>query len=70
MKQIPNYIVVLDFIQNGVVKIKQSNKDKQFVSSCDDLEEIVDTLSEVCHFTLANNQWMASDEYKEDSFGF
>ena len=30
MKQIPNYIVALDFIQNRVVKIKLSDEDKQF----------------------------------------
>ena len=70
MKQIPNYIVALDFIQNRVVKIKLSDEDKQFASSCDDLEELVEALSEVYHFSLVNIEWMALDEYKEDSFGF
>lgn len=70
MKQIPNYIVILDFVQNRVVKIKLSDEDKQFASSCDDLEELVDALSEVYNFSIANCQWMALDEYKEDNFGF
>lgn len=70
MNQIPNYIIVLDFVHKRVIKIKLSDEDKQFASSCDDLEELVDALSEVCHFSLANSQWMALDEYKEDSFGF
>ena len=70
MKQIPNYIVILDFVQNRVVKIKLSNEDKQFASSCDDLEELVDALSEVFHFSVSNCQWMALNEYKEDNFGF
>ena len=70
MKQIPNYIVILDFVQNRVVKIKLSDEDKQFASSCDDLEELVDALSEVYHFSIANCQRMALDEYKEDNFGF
>ena len=70
MKQIPNYIVALDFIQNRAVKIKLSDEDKQFASSCDDLEELVEALYEVHHFSLVNSQWMALDEYKEDSFGF
>jgi hypothetical protein len=70
MKQIPNYIVILDFAQNRVVKIKLSDEDKQFASSCDDLEELVDALSEVYHFSIANCQWMALDKYKEDNFGF
>lgn len=52
------------------VKIKLSDEDKQFASSCDDLEELVEALSEVHHFSLVNSQWMALDEYKEDSFGF
>ncbi len=70
MKQIPNYIVILDFVQNKVVKIKLSDEDKQFASSCDDLEELVDALSEVFHFSVSNCQWMALNEYKEDNFGF
>ena len=70
MTQIPNYIVVLDFVHNRVVKIKLSDEDKQFASSCDDLEELVDALSEVYHLSLDNSQWMALNEYKEDSFGF
>lgn len=70
MKQIPNYIVILDFVQNRVVKIKLSDEDKRFASSCDDLEELVDALSEVFHFSVSNCQWMALNEYKEDNFGF
>lgn len=70
MKQIPNYIVILDFVQNRVVKIKLSDEDKQFASSCDDLEELVDAFSEVFHFSVSNCQWMALNEYKEDNFGF
>ena len=70
MKQIPNYMVILDFVQNRVVKIKLSDEDKQFASSCDDLEELVDALSEVFHFSVSNCQWIALNEYKEDNFGF
>ena len=70
MKQILNYIVVLDFIQNRAVKIKLSDEDKQFASSYDDLKELVEALSDVHHFSFVNSQWMALDEYKEDSFGF
>lgn len=70
MKQIPNYIVILDFVQNRVVTIKLSDEDKQFASSCDDLEELVDALSEVFDFSVSNCQWMALNEYKEDNFGF
>ena len=70
MNQIPNYIIVLDFVHNRVIKIKLSDEEKQFASSSDDLEELVDALSEVYHFSLSNCQWMALDEYKEDSFGF
>lgn len=70
MKQIPNYIIVLDFLDNRVIMIKLSDEEKQFASSCDDLEELVGALSEVYHFSLINCQWMALDEYKEDSIGF
>lgn len=70
MNQIPNYIIVLDFFHSRVIKIRLSDEEKQLASSCDDLEELVDALSEVYHFSLINCQWMALDEYKEDSFGF
>ena len=70
MNKKPNYIVILDFLQNRVVKIKLSEEERQFADTCDDLEELVDALSEVYHFSLVNSQWMALDEYKEDTFGF
>lgn len=70
MKQIPNYIIVLDFLNNRVIKIKLSDEEKQFAASCDDIEVLVDALSEIYHFSLINCQWMALNEYKEDYFGF
>lgn len=70
MNQIPNYIIVLDFFHSRVIKIKLSDEEKQFASSCDDLEELVDSLSDVYHFSMVYCQWMALDEYKEDNFGF
>lgn len=68
MEQIPNYIIVLDFIHSRVITIRLSDKEKRFAASCDDIEELVDALSEVCHFSLSNCQWMALDEYKGDYF--
>lgn len=70
MNQIPNYIIVLDFSHSRIIKIKLSDEEKQFASSCDDLEELVDALSEQYHFSLTNSQWMALNEYIEDLFGF
>lgn len=70
MTHIPNYIIVLDCICNRVIKIKLSYEEKQLASSFDDMDKLVDTLSEKYHFSLSNSQWMAIDEYKEDSFGF
>lgn len=70
MNQIPNFIIVLDFVHNRIIKIKLSDEEKQFASFCDDLDELVDALSEVYHFSIGNCQWMALNEYKEDSFEF
>lgn len=67
---IPNYIIVLDFVHGRVIKIKLSNKEKQFASSCDDLEEFIDGLFDIYHLSMVNCLWMALDEYKEDNFGF
>ena len=69
MTQIPNYIIVLDFVCHRVIKIKLSDEEKRLASSFDDLDVFVDTLSDKYHFSLSNSQWMSVDEYKEDSFG-
>ena len=69
MTHIPNYIIVLDFVCYRVIKIKLSDEEKRLASSFDDLDVFVDTLADKYHFSLSNSQWMAIDEYKEDSFG-
>jgi len=70
MNQIPNFIIVLDFSQKRIVRIQLSEEEKRLAASCDDLEECVDVLSEQYHFSLINSQWMALNDYKEDSYGF
>lgn len=70
MNQIPNYIIVLDFLQNRIVKIKLSDEERQFAASCDDIEELVAALSVQYHFSIIYSHWMGLSDYKEESFGF
>lgn len=56
MKDIPNYIVVLDFCNGKVLKIKLSKEEKEYATRCDDFEEVVDLLSDKYGFSFSNIQ--------------
>lgn len=70
MEKIPNYIVVLDFCNGKVLKIKLSKEEKEYATRCDDFDEIVDFLSEKYGFSLSNSQWMGLEEMTEENIGF
>lgn len=70
MKDIPNYIVVLDFCNGKVLKIKLSKEEKEYATRCDDFEEVVDLLSDKYGFSFSNIQWMGVREITEENIGF
>ena len=70
MKDIPNYIVVLDFCNGKVLKIKLSKEEKEYATRCDDFEEVVDLLSDEYGFSFSNIQWMGVREITEENIEF
>lgn len=70
MKDIPNYIVVLDFYNGKVLKIKLSKEEKEYAVRCDDFDEVIDLLSEKYGFSLSNSQWIGLRELVEERIGF
>lgn len=70
MENIPNYIVILDFWERRVLKIKLSKEEKEYAARCDDFEEIVDMLSEKYQFSFSNCQWMGLEKMTEEIIGY
>ena len=70
MEDIPKYIVVLDFCEGRVLKIKLSKEEKEYAAQCDELEDVMDMLSEKHRFAFSNCQRMELEEMKEENIGF
>lgn len=70
MKDIPNYIVVSDFCNGKVLKIKLSKEEKEYATRCDDFDEVIDLLSNEYGFSFSNIQWMGVREITEENIGF
>ena len=70
MKDIPNYIVVSDFFNGKVLKIKLSKEEKEYATRCDDFDEVIDLLSNEYGFSFSNIQWMGVREITEENIGF
>ncbi len=68
MEDVPNFIVVLDFEHSKIIKIKLSEEEKS--EEYDDIEELVDSLSEKYGFSFSDCQWMEMDELNEENIGF
>lgn len=69
MEQIPNYLIVLDFSEGTLIKIKLNEDEKQFASTRDNIEQFVSEMSEEYNFSMSNCQWMAADELQEFIYG-
>lgn len=67
MNDMHNYIVVLDFRNGKLLKIKLSKEEKEYAIRCDDFDEVVDLLSEKYGFSLSNSQWMGLREMAEEN---
>ena len=70
MKDIPNYIVVSDFFNGKVLKIKLSKEEKEYATRCDDFDEVIDLLSNEYGFSFSNIQWMGVREITEENIEF
>ena len=70
IKDIPNYIVVLEYSKAQIIKIKLSEEDKKLAISYEDSEEMISKLSDKYSFGLSNSEWMELDEIDEVTIGF
>ena len=65
-----NYIIILDFSDGEVIRIKLTEEQMQESERYDDFEDYLETLEEKYDFRIKNCQWMVTETYCERNFGF
>ena len=59
------YIVLLDYTDGEVIKIRLSEQEANLADKSEDFEEFLRTLEEKYHFRLDNCCWMSTSNLKE-----
>jgi uncharacterized alpha/beta hydrolase family protein len=59
------YIVLLDYTDGEVIKIRFSEQEASLADKSEDFEEFLRTLEEKYHFRLVNCCWMSTSNLKE-----
>lgn len=62
------YIVLLDYTDGEVIKIRLSEQEANLADKLEDFEEFLRTLEEKYHFRLDNCCWMSTSNLKERSY--
>jgi hypothetical protein len=62
------YIVLLDYTDGEVIKIRLSEQEANLADKSEDFEEFLRTLEEKYHFRLDNCCWMSTSNLKERSY--
>jgi hypothetical protein len=62
------YIVLLDYTDGEVIKIRLSEQEASLADKSEDFEEFLRTLEEKYHFRLDNCCWMSTSNLKERSY--
>ena len=62
------YIVLLDYTDGEVIKIRLSEQETILADEAEDFEEFLRTLEERCDFRLDNCCWMSTAILKERSY--
>ena len=62
------YVVLLDYTDGEVIKIRLSEEETKFADEAEDYEEFLRTLEEKYHFRLDNCCWMSTTSLKERSY--
>lgn len=65
-----NYIIILDFSDGEVIRIKLTEEQMQESERYDDFEDYLETLEEKYGFRMKDCQWMVTETYCERNFGF
>jgi hypothetical protein len=59
------YIVLFDYTDGEVIKIRLSEQEANLADKSEDFEEFLRTLEEKYHFRLDNCCWMSTSNLKE-----
>ena len=59
------YVVLLDYTDGEVIKIRLSEQEANLADKSEDFEEFLRTLEEKYHFRLDNCCWMSTSNLKE-----
>ena len=62
------YVVLLDYSDGEIIKIRLSEQESIFVDEAEDYEEFLRTLEEKYDFRLDNCCWMSTTNLKERSY--
>ena len=62
------YVVLLDYTDGEVIKIRLSEQEASLADKSEDFEEFLRTLEEKYHFRLDNCCWMSTSNLKERSY--
>lgn len=62
------YIVLLDYTDGEVIKIRLSEQEANLADKSEDFEEFLRTLEEKYHFRLDDCCWMSTSNLKERSY--
>lgn len=65
-----NYIIILDFSDGEVIRIKLTEEQMQEAERHNDFEDYLETLEEKYGFRMKDCQWMVTETYCERNFGF
>ena len=62
------YVVLLDYTDGEVIKIRLSEEETKFADEAEDYGEFLQTLEDKYHFRLDNCCWMTTTNLKERSY--
>lgn len=62
------YIVLLDYSDSEIIKIRLSEQETIFADEAEDYEEFLRTLEDKYNFRLDNCCWMSTTNLKERSY--
>ena len=62
------YIVLLDYTDGEVIKIRLSEQEEILANEAEDFEEFLRTLEEIYDFRLDNCCWMSTTNLRERSY--
>ena len=63
------YVIILNYENGEIIKIKLSEEEKNELDSYDDEDEFISKLGDKYNFHINNCEWMITFNYKERTYG-